>query len=130
MRSSHLAIEPFLDCRNIAASVDFYTNVLDFDLAVGPDPDPTAFGSRYAALSRDGDILHLSSHGRENGAFGATIYVRVDNVDELCERFLANGVKLTVPDGGKSPVDQTWGMREIGFRDPDGNKLTFGQSSL
>ncbi len=122
-----MAIEPFFDCRDIAASVDFYTKVLDFDLVVVPDPDPEQFGSRYAAVSRDGDLLHLSSHSRENGAFGAAIYVRVDNVDEVCARFVANGVELTVPTGGTTPVDQTWGMREIGFRDPDGNKLTFGQ---
>ena len=127
-----MPIEPCLDCRNIAVSVDFYTNVLDFDLVVAPDPapdpDPQQFGSHYAAVSRDGDILHLSSHRRENGAFGSSIYVRVDNVDELCERFIQNGINLSVPEGGKMPVDQTWGMREIGFRDPDGNKLTFGQT--
>ena len=123
-----MPIEPFLDCRNIGVSVTFYTEVLDFDLVVAPDPDPQQFGSRYAAVSRDGDILHLSSHSRENGAFGASIYVRVENVDELCERFMENGINLTVPDGGKTPVNQTWGMREIGFRDPDGNKLIFGQA--
>ena len=122
-----MAIEPFLSCRDVMASVEFYTKVLDFKLVVAPDPDPEQFGSRYAALSRDGDILHLSSHARENGAFGAEIYIRVDNVDELCERYVANGVSLTVPTGGTSPVDQTWGMREIGFRDPDGNKITVGQ---
>ena len=122
-----MSIEPFLDCRDVSASVEFYTQVLDFELVVAPDPDPEQFGSRYAAVSRGGDILHLSSHSREQGAFGATIYVRVDNVDELCERFLANGIRLTVPDGGTSPVDQTWGMREIGFRDPDGNRISFGQ---
>lgn len=122
-----MSIEPFLSCRDIEASVVFYTEVLDFDLKIAPDPDPEAFGSRYAAFTRDGDVLHLSSHPRENGAFGAEIYVRVSNVDALCARFLANGIELTVPTGGNAPVDQTWGMREIGFRDPDGNKLTFGQ---
>ena len=73
-------------------------------------------------------MLHLSSHRTENGAFGASIYVRVGNVDEVCERFIKNGISLSVPDGGETPVNQTWGMREIGFRDPDGNKLTFGQT--
>ena len=122
-----MAIEPCLNCRDILVSVDFYTKVLDFELAVAPHPDPGQFGSSYAAVSRDGDILHLSSHARENGVFGAEIYVRVANVDELCARFLANGVRLTVPSGGTSPVNQTWGMLEIGFRDPDGNKITVGQ---
>lgn len=122
-----MTIESCLGCRDIAASIDFYTKVLDFILEVKPDPDPEQFASRYAAVSRDGEILHLSSHSRERGTFGAAIYVRVNNVDELCARFVANGVTLTVPTGGTSPVDQTWGMREIGFRDPDGNKITFGQ---
>ena len=123
-----MSVEPCLSCRDIAASVEFYTQVLDFKLAVAPHPDPEQFGSRYAALSRDGDIVHLSSHARESGVFGAEIYIRVSNVDELCEKFMANGVELVVPSGGTSPVDQTWGMREIGFRDPDGNKITVGQS--
>lgn len=122
-----MPIEPVLDCRDVAASADFYTRVLDFALVVAPDPDPQQIGSRYAAVARDGDILHLSSHSRENGAFGSSIYVRVDNVDELSVRYVQNGIALSVPDGGTAPVDQTWGMREIGFRDPDGNKLTFGQ---
>ncbi len=122
-----MSIEPVLNCRDIQASIDFYTKVLDFGIVVAPDPNPESFDSRYALLSRDGDGLHLSSHGRENAVFGAQVYIRVKNVDELCENFVANGVKLTVPDGGTTPVDQTWGMREIGFRDPDGNKLTFGQ---
>ena len=128
MRIDEVPIEPFLDCRDVAVSVEFYTRVLDFDLVIAPDPDPQQFGSRYAAVSREGDMLHLSSHRRENGAFGASVYVRVDNIDEVCERFIKNGIRLFVPDGGKTPVNQTWGMREIGFRDPDGNKLTFGQT--
>ena len=123
-----MSIEPFFDCRDLPASVAFYTEVLDFQLVVAPDPDPEAFGARYAAVSRDGSVLHLSSHARDKGAFGAAIYVRVPNVDELCETFVGNGVNLTVPEGGTAPVDQTWGMREIGFRDPDGNKITFGQA--
>ncbi len=123
-----MSIEPFLNCRNLQASIEFYTHVLDFTLVVSPHPDPEDFASRYAALEREGSILHLSSHPGENGAFGAEIYVRVNNVDELCQIYLANGIELTVPTGGSAPVDQTWGMREIGFRDPDGNKITVGQS--
>jgi len=123
-----MTVEPCLSCRDITASVLFYTEILDFEITVAPDPDPEKFESRYAALSRGGGILHLSSHARENGAFGAEIYIRVNNVDELCEKYVANGVELTVSSDGTLPVNQTWGMREIGFRDPDGNKITVGQA--
>jgi predicted enzyme related to lactoylglutathione lyase len=105
----------------------FYTEVLDFTARVAPHPDPAHFMSGYAALERDGSIMHLSSHGADTAVFGTLVYVRVPNVDELCARFVANGVTLTNPIGGTEPVDQTWGMREIGFKDPDGNSLTFGQ---
>ena len=116
-----------MNCRDILASVRFYTEVLDFELVVAPHPDPTHFDSRHAVLVRDGAVLHLDSHGREQGVFGTQIYVRVTNVDALCARFVAAGLSLNIPAGGAEPVDQTWGMREIGFRDPDGNRLTYGQ---
>lgn len=122
-----MAIESWMNCRDIHASIEFYSKVLDFQLVVAPHPDPENFDSRHAVLSRDGDILHLDSHGRENGVFGTQIYVRVGNIDELCERFVANGLELTIPTAGKTPIDQTWGMREIGFRDPDDNRISFGQ---
>ncbi len=122
-----MTIEPWMNCRDILASIEFYTQVLDFELAVAPHPDPENFASRHAVLSREGDILHRDSHGRENGVFCTQIYVRVTNIDALCAQFLANGLQLTIPTGGTSPVDQTWGMREIGFRDPDDNRISYGQ---
>ena len=122
-----MTIEPWMNCRDITASIEFYTKVLDFELIVAPHPDPENFDSRHAVLSRDGDIVHLDSHGRENAVFGTQIYIRVANIDELCERFIAKGLKLTVPENGSAPVDQTWGMREIGFNDPDGNRVSYGQ---
>ena len=122
-----MPIESWMSCRDLAASVAFYTEVLDFELVVAPHPDPDHFDSRHAVVSRDGDIVHLNRDNGDNAVFGTQIYVRVTNVDALCEKFVANGVVLSVPIGETTPVDQTWGMREIGFRDPDGNKLTFGQ---
>lgn len=70
-----MTIEPFLKCKDMPASVKFYTDVLDFDLVAAPNPDPEHFGSRYAAVSREGHILHLSSHGTEDGEIGAEIYI-------------------------------------------------------
>jgi uncharacterized glyoxalase superfamily protein PhnB len=107
-------------------SLPFYTEVLDFTILRAPDPDPASFMSMYSLLERDGDRVHLSSHAGD-GVFGNVIYVQVENIDTLYERFVANG--LTVKSKGGvtiEPVEQTWGMKEFAVTDPDGNRLTFG----
>ena len=123
-----MSLEPWMNCSDMERAFRFYTEVLDFDVRQAPHPDPEHFMSGYAALERDGSILHLSSHGADTAVYGNLVYVRVTNVDELCARFVGKGVELTIPTGGTEPVDQTWGMREIGFCDPDGNRLVFGQT--
>ena len=44
----------------------------------------------------------------------------VTDVDQLHEELSARGAVVQLP-----PTDQTWGIREMGIRDPDGNVLVF-----
>jgi uncharacterized glyoxalase superfamily protein PhnB len=44
----------------------------------------------------------------------------VTDVDWLYEELSARGAVFQLP-----PTDQTWGIREMGIRDPDGNVLGF-----
>jgi uncharacterized glyoxalase superfamily protein PhnB len=44
----------------------------------------------------------------------------VTDVDQLHEELAARGAVVQLP-----PTDQTWGIREMGIRDPDGNVLGF-----
>jgi len=127
-----MSLEPTIKCTDIKRSLAFYVDVLDFSVVLAPDTDPESFMSRYAYLQRQGDGMHLSSHAGD-GVFGNVVYVRVDNVDALFKQFVERGLQtmdtenfpaLTIP-----LTDQTWGMREFSVRDPDGNKLTFGQPS-
>ena len=112
-------------------SLAFYSEMLDFDVSVPPDPDPTAFMSKYAQLVRDGFLVHLSAHAGD-GVYGSVTYIRVDNVDEVYAAAVSRG--LPVVDGDELAsiymqlTDQTWGMREFSVRDPDGNKIKYGQS--
>ena len=126
-----MSIEPFVKCSDITRSLAFYTGVLDFEVSIAPDPDPQAFMSRYCQLRRAGDLLHLSSHAGD-GEFGNVLYIRVEDLDTLYDRFLARGLSAIDSDRYPcvciKPVRQTWGMKEFSVRDPDGNKLTFGQS--
>lgn len=94
----------------------------EFRYANGPD------GPWYASLSLDGHHLHLSTFAGDS-APRAAVYFYVDDVDALFGRFVAAG--LRVPRRPESPVEegplnQTWGMREVHVRDPDGNMLRFG----
>ena len=94
-----------------------------------PDPDPTSFMSKYSFIERDGCFVHLSSHGGD-GVYGNVIYVRVEDIDPLFSKFVANGLNTDDPNEYPSlripPVVQTWGMKEFSVTDPDGNKITFG----
>lgn len=125
-----MSIEPFIKCSDIQLSLTFYVSVLDFVAIVAPDTDPASFMSLYAYLEREGHGIHLSQHSGD-GAYGNVVYVRVDDVDTVYKNLVSRGLDT---DGNNLPglaiplTDQTWGMREFSVRDPDNNKLTFGQS--
>ena len=123
-----MAIIPIVRCRNLRRSLEFYTEVLDFEVldeAVDLD-DPGAY-----SLARGGHEICLSSH-RGDGEFGQAIGVTVDDVDALFGKFRTRGLKTPGnPDAPEAvhegPIDQTWGTREFYVDDPDGNTLRFTQ---
>jgi catechol 2,3-dioxygenase-like lactoylglutathione lyase family enzyme len=121
-----MAIIPTVRSHNIARSVDFYTRVLDFEVhregSVLTDPG-------FAWLTRQGDVLQLSSHAGD-GVAGQAIVVDVVGVDRLFETYLARGLDPSArPESPvhQAPLDQTWGTREFYVDDPDGNTLRFTQ---
>ena len=123
-----MAIIPTLHCRNMRASLAFYTGVLDFQQVGGDDrqEDPA-----YAVLSRRGDFLILSSH-RGDGITGQPVVVTTETVDADWAAFRARGLTVSEEKRAQSPVhsaplDQTWGTREVYVDDPDGNTLRFTQ---
>jgi hypothetical protein len=81
-------------------------------------------------VSLDGNQIHLSTFAGD-GVTGTAAYCYVDDVDALFHTFLQMGLKT--PGNPESPVEegpvnQTWGMREVYVRDPDGNTLRFGSA--
>ena len=122
-----MAIIPTIRCSRMAASMAFYTKVLDFDcVESGGDADPT-----FNVLMRNGDLLVLSSHSGD-GEFGQATAVLTDDVDAVFRKFRSRGLKTpgntedpqAVHEG---PIDQSWGTREFYVDDPDGNTLRFIQ---
>ena len=74
-----MAIIPTVRCSRMAASVAFYTQVLDFVSVDGEsdDGDPS-----FSILIREGDRLFLSSH-RGDGEFNQVVVILSRDVDAL-----------------------------------------------
>lgn len=112
---------PILDVHDVNKALRFYVERLGFQVAFRYDGDP----DNYAGVRRDGVYLDMQwQHAEhfERGAAGRLrIRILVDNPDALFEEFKANGVM----DQSITVRDTDWGTREFGFRDPDGNGLTF-----
>ena len=82
-------------------------------------PDATRPDPRYLTLARDGVWLHLQSYKPERAGM-TDAFFWVTNVDQQYEEVFARGAVVQLP-----PTDQTWGIREMGIRDSDGNVLVF-----
>jgi catechol 2,3-dioxygenase-like lactoylglutathione lyase family enzyme len=68
----------------------------------------------FVAIQRDGARIFLSEHTGDARP-DTLLYVFVDDVDEIAGEF------------GKAVETAEYGMREVELKDPDGNRLRFGQ---
>jgi catechol 2,3-dioxygenase-like lactoylglutathione lyase family enzyme len=112
---------PVLRVANADAATAFYRDRLGFAVLSSWRPNPRAVDPCYMTMVRDGVRLHIHSFGSQPIGAGAA-YLIVDNVDALHAELVSQGVPIP-----HEPIDQTWGVREIVVRDPDGNVLTIGQ---
>src|SRR5262245_22989657 len=87
-------------------------------------PDDSKSDPCYMGVARDNVRLHVSSFPGD-GVSGTVVYVWVDDVDALYREFVEKGVATA-----GAPVNQTWGTREVGIRDIDGNSIRFGPTTL
>src|SRR5213080_2441134 len=84
-----MAILATVRCRNMRASLAFYTGVLDFERV---DSDDDLADPSFSVLSRNGDRLLLSSHYGD-GEFGQVIVVTTDDVDAVFRKFQKRGLR-------------------------------------
>ena len=121
-----MSLIPMMRCRDMRASVVFYTTILDFERTDGDD-DPAEHD--FITLRRGGDQLALAC---DDGVFGTVVVVATPDVDAAFRLFRRRGLRTPGnPDAPmqvhEGPIDQTWGMREFYVEDPDGNTLRFTQ---
>jgi uncharacterized glyoxalase superfamily protein PhnB len=110
---------PVIAVSDSARALDYYCRVLGFEKMFAYPPGATQAEPRYLGVARDGVWLHLQSYKAERAGM-TDAFIWVEDVDRLHDEVCARGAVVLLP-----PTDQTWGTREAGIRDPDGNVLVF-----
>jgi lactoylglutathione lyase len=110
---------PVIAVSDSARSEDYYCDVLGFQRMFAYPPDAARRDPRYLGVARDGVWLHLQSFKPERAGM-TDAFLWVEDVGRLYDKVSARGAVVQLP-----PTDQTWGTRETGIRDPDGNVLVF-----
>ena len=112
-----------ITCKDVAASIRFYTDVLGFAVVQTFDRD----GKIAGAIINAGDIgIVLNQDDGQLGwerIKGQGFYLQINvagaaDVDAAAQRIKAAGGTLL-----NEPEDRPWGTRMFQFRDPDGFKL-------
>jgi PhnB protein len=116
-------LTPMLAVADVRRAADFYVKAFGFSLR-GPIME-TPSGAIHAELRFRETTLMLSPESRrENnlsansiGNTPATLYLLVDNVDNVFSNAVAAGGRVLMP-----VMDMFWGDRCCTLADPDGNK--------
>ncbi len=125
-----MALFPTLEVRDIAASVDWYTRILDFKLVYRMQDDAGRPCLAHLRRLKHQDILlaprRLPDAAEAGLGVAITLAFSVEPVDRIAEfdAFAARIVRAGA-DIVEGPVDRPWNTRELAVRDPDGYRLVF-----
>lgn len=115
IRAFHIA--PILPCRDLVASIKFYTEVLGWNLRFKwPESDDAV----YAGVENGPCYIHLKKTNDDFTTGGAYVFLR--GVAEYAEQVKSRG---GVPAADTQTTE--YAMTEFCIRDPDGHLITFGQ---
>ena len=109
---------------NVAATVDFYAEVLGFERRF------VSNDGGFAIVSHEGAAIQFLATDDPEAlratATNISIYLWVRGLDALYKQL--RGRLEQLPDGRvRPPFDQSYGMREFHVKDPDGCLLFFGE---
>jgi catechol 2,3-dioxygenase-like lactoylglutathione lyase family enzyme len=113
------ALAAVLTVADVARSIDFFVQTLGCIecFRLGDPPD-------YAAVERGALAVQLMPAWRAPASLGqARIHVMVEGLDALHAEIAGRGAAIEVV-----PTDFWYGLREFSLRDPDGNRITFGEA--
>ena len=108
-------IIPILNVKNLAASIDYYVNVLGFrvEWQWGDPPD-------VGSVARDNHSIMLVE--AEQGHPGTWVWMGVEDGDQYYEEYKANGAKIR-----EHPVNYPWAY-EFRVEDLDGHVIRIGSA--
>lgn len=110
---------PMLTTEDIRGTIEYYTELLDFQC----DSHDEEWG--WASVSRDGINIVFSDPNApvpfERAEFSGSVFIYADDVDAIWER-IKGRVKICYP-----LESFTFGKREFGIYDNNGYLLKFGQ---
>ena len=121
-------------CLDLDASLAFYTDRLGFevrvDVPLGPQMRwltlgaPGANGHELLLAAIDHHISPVDRPAmRDLVAKGELpVFIQVDDLDKTFESLRAAGTEIL-----QEPIDQPYGVRDAGVRDPSGNHLRISQ---
>ena len=109
---------PVLRIFDEAKARDFYVDFLGFTVAWVHRFTPDS--PVYMQISRGDCVLELSEH-HGDGAPGALVRIRVDELEAYHEQLLSTGYRYYRP----GLQDQEWGVREMKVQDGFGNTISF-----
>jgi uncharacterized glyoxalase superfamily protein PhnB len=106
-------VSPILPVRDVAAAVSFYASL-------GFTTRAYNGGHDYGFVTWGDVEIHLGSVGADAQHSSASIYLFVDDADELARTWRGAGADV------RPPQNTEWGKREGVVVDPDGNVIRFG----
>jgi uncharacterized glyoxalase superfamily protein PhnB len=118
-------ITPVLCVENVAKSLEYYEQVLGFEIswkwseseAFGISCDPS-----FACVTRGQCSLFLCEQGQGNpGSWNCLNVDTLEELEELFRQYTDSGAHII-----EEPQDRSWGMREMLVADLDGNTFRLG----
>ncbi len=123
---NHSKLTPNLIVSDVAASMQFYCDVLGFTRGFTvPDEKPYVFGSvTHGSIEiffneRQSVAAELPELGKGTGG-ALTLFIETEDLEAMYQRAKQAGAPIVM-----EPKDQFYGMREFILRDPEGWLVQF-----
>ena len=120
MKVTHLF--PILATEDLPKTIEFYTQNLGFEIQGTYPPENPCWASLCSGNAEIAFNTPNSNLPFEKSALTGSIYLTVENIDELWEK-LKHKVEIVYP-----IENFEYGMREFGMRDCNGYVLNLGQN--